>query len=131
MRVRLSSRAQSQLAAIRDYLKARDAASAAARLFKLLNRYRFLRSTYLCAFFPKSDATGFLKRLGTLYHEQPYLDRPRRQYSYANALYLPAIYEIDDLARQVLKYHGISPVMADRQVGHTGESRHFALGIHS
>jgi toxin ParE1/3/4 len=30
MRVRLSSRAQSHLAAIRDYLKARDAASAAA-----------------------------------------------------------------------------------------------------
>jgi toxin ParE1/3/4 len=32
MRVRLSSRTQSQLATIRDYLKARDAAAAAARL---------------------------------------------------------------------------------------------------
>ena len=98
-------------------------------IFKLLNRYRFLRSTYLCAFFPKSDATNLLKRLGTLYHEQPYLNRPERQYSYANALYLPAVYEIDALARQVLKYHGISPVMADCQAGRTGDSRHFAHAL--
>ncbi len=95
-------------------------------IFKVLNRYRYLRSTFLKAFFPKADKTGFIKRLGRLYHEQPYLNRPERQYQYANALHLPAIYELGELGEQVLKYEGMAHLAGDRR---TGESKHFAHAL--
>jgi hypothetical protein len=97
-------------------------------IFRLLNRYRYLRSTFLHAFFD-ADRTRFIRRLGQLYHDGGYIDRPKRQYAYANALYLPAVYEIGEPARQVLKYHGGEPLKADRKAGSSGEARNFAHAL--
>src|ERR1700694_5497180 len=113
-----------------------DALSTAIRPFRSLKRghtpsgYRYLRSSFITAFFPNSDTTGLLKRLGALYHEKPhYPGRPDRQYCYANANYLPCVYELNDAGRQLLKREGISVLKADSQAGSVGEHRHFAHAL--
>lgn len=107
------------------YLTARD-----IEIFKLLNRYRYLRSHFITTFFGKNDKTGLLKRLGALYHERPhYVQRPVRQYMYANALHLAAVYELDDAGRQALRNEGVVPLMADMQAGSFGEARNFAHAL--
>ncbi len=98
-------------------------------IFKLLNRYRYLRSTFLHAFL-KGERSRFIRRLGQLYHEGGYIDRPKNQYNYANALYLPAVYELSNKGREVLRNRaGISPLAADRQAGSTSEARNFAHAL--
>ena len=62
-------------------------------LFKLLIRYRYLRSTYLHAFVGGASDTRFKERLGDLFHEG-YLDRPAQQWEYADARCRPAVHEI-------------------------------------
>ncbi len=74
-------------------------------IFRLLERYRYLRSSFVCAFFPDADRTGLIKRLGDLFHEG-YLDRPVQQYQYANALYLPAVYELNERSIAALRDYG-------------------------
>lgn len=93
-------------------------------VFKLLNRYRYLRSTFLKAFLPKGNESAFIRRLGNLYHEEPYLKRPEQQYQCGNALYLPIVYELGDLARQALMLHGVAPFKADKQAGQTKNFAH-------
>ncbi len=68
-------------------LSARD-----IEIFKLLARYRYLRSTYIHAFVGGASEKRLKERLGDLFHEG-YLDRPAQQWEFARALYQPAIYE--------------------------------------
>jgi hypothetical protein len=70
-------------------------------IFRVLSEYRYLRSTYLHAFAGGASETRFKERLGDLYHEG-YIDRPAKQWEYAQARYQPAIHEIDERARRVL-----------------------------
>jgi hypothetical protein len=70
-------------------------------VFKALFRYRYLRSTYLHAFVGGSSKTRFKERLGHLFHEG-FLDRPARQWEFASARYMPAVYEIGDRAKGIL-----------------------------
>lgn len=92
-------------------------------IFGLLDRYRYLRSSFICAFFPDADRTGLVKRLGDLFHEG-YLDRPVQQYQYANARYQPAVYELNDRSAAVLQElgHGL-----ERR--RTSVTRHFAHAV--
>jgi hypothetical protein len=102
------------------YLTSRD-----IEVFQLLNRYRYLRSSFICAFFPSKakKRTDIIKRLGDLYHELPhYVDRPERQYDYANATHLPAVYEIDQPAAEALKNHGVSFIPFDQRIGGAGRA---------
>lgn len=71
-------------------------------IFDLLERYRYLRSTYLHAFVGGASETRFKERLGDLYHEGGYLDRPREQWQFAKSGYMPVVYETTDAARRVL-----------------------------
>ena len=59
-------------------LSARD-----IEIFKLLQRYRYLHSTYIHAFVGGASATRFRERLGDLFHEG-YLDRPAQQWEFAD-----------------------------------------------
>jgi len=62
-------------------------------IFKLLIRYRYLRSTYLHPFVGGASETRFKERLGDLFHEG-FLDRPLQQWEFANARCRPAVHEI-------------------------------------
>ncbi|HEY4940021.1 MAG TPA: replication-relaxation family protein [Rhizomicrobium sp.] len=74
-------------------------------IFKLLGRYRYLRSTYIHAFVGGASETRFKERLGDLFHEG-YLDRPTQQWEFADARHRPAVYEIGAGARRVLQEAG-------------------------
>jgi Replication-relaxation len=70
-------------------------------IFRALDAYRYLRSTYLHAFAGGRSATRFKERLGDLFHEG-FLDRPGRQWEFADARSAPTVYELGDGARLVL-----------------------------
>jgi hypothetical protein len=74
-------------------------------IFRTLARYRYLRSTYLHAFVGGASETRFKERLGDLFHEG-FIDRPEKQWEFANARYQPAVYEIGNGAKRVLDEHG-------------------------
>lgn len=61
-------------------------------IFRTLQRYRFLRSTYLHAFVGGISEKRFIERLGDLFHEG-YLDRPAEQWRFADARCRPVVYE--------------------------------------
>jgi hypothetical protein len=96
-------------------------------LFKLLNRYHYLRSNFLFAFLGGNSETRFKERLGHLYHEGRYINRPAQQWQFANCRYMPVIYELDDKGEQVLRDRGLmrsdSPLL---KKGRTGAYRQFA-----
>ncbi|MCC8977578.1 replication-relaxation family protein [Bradyrhizobium acaciae] len=75
-------------------------------VFKILNRYRYLRSNFIHAFVG-GNKIALIKRLGVLYHEG-YLDRPAQQWQAINARYMPAVYELGTKATQTLRANGIS-----------------------
>jgi hypothetical protein len=75
-------------------------------IFKLLERYRYLRSTFIHAFVGGYEKR-LIERLGDLFHEG-YLNRPPQQWRAFNARYTPAIYELDELGERFLKEHGLS-----------------------
>ncbi len=95
-------------------------------IFELLERYLYLRSTFIYAFVGGASETRFKERLGDLYHEGGFLDRPKAQWQFANARYMPVVYEATDKARQVLLEYGCikggrseAVVRGDRQFAHT------------
>ncbi len=75
-------------------------------IFRLLGRYRYLRSTHLFALTGGKSKKRFVERLGHLYHEGGYLNRPAQQWQAINARYMPAVYELGDAGRRVLEHHG-------------------------
>jgi len=72
-------------------------------IFRLLERYRYLNSKYLQAFAGGRSAKRFKERLGDLFHEG-YLDRPLRQWDFAQSRHRPLIYESGKGREQIL--HG-------------------------
>jgi hypothetical protein len=62
-------------------------------IFRTLQRYRFLRSTYLHCFVGGASGKRFVERLGDLFHEG-YLDRPAEQWRFADARCRPVVYEL-------------------------------------
>jgi hypothetical protein len=65
-------------------------------LFKLLNRYRYLRSNFLYSFLGGNSETRFKERLGHLYHDGRHINRPAQQWQFANCRHMPLIYELDE-----------------------------------
>jgi len=90
-------------------------------IFKLLGRYRYLRSTYLHAFAGGLSATRFKERLGHLYHEGGYIERPAQQWLFAEARYQPAVYESAEGAVRALQSAGIA---ADDKRTFLGDALH-------
>lgn len=96
-------------------------------LFKLLNRYHYLRSNFLFAFLGGNSETRFKERLGHLYHDGRYINRPEQQWQFANCRHMPVIYELDDRGERVLRERGLlqsdSPLL---KKGRMGAYRQFA-----
>ena len=76
-------------------------------MFKLLGRYRYLRSTYIHAFVGGASETRFKERLGDLFHEG-YLDRPPQQWEFANARHTPVVHESGRAAVRALRACGMA-----------------------
>src|SRR5882724_3778303 len=107
-------------------LTARD-----VEIFKLLERYRYLRSTFIHPLVGGASETRFKERLGHLYHEGGHLDRPSQQWDFANSRYMPVVYENTDVARQTLRQCGILDAghgLASARDG-TGANRQFAHSL--
>lgn len=92
-------------------------------IFRLLARYRYLRSTYIHAFVG-GNKTKLIERLGHLYHEAGYLDRPEQQWEAVNARYMPVAYELGERARYVLADAGQG---VPRRTDRARQYRHEAL----
>ena len=86
-------------------------------IFGLLNRYRYLRSTFIHAFVG-GYKVALIKRLGVLYHDG-YLDRPKQQCQAINARYMPAVYELGRKGEQALRASGVAVnTMPSQQFSH-------------
>jgi Replication-relaxation len=96
-------------------------------LFKVLYRYQYLRSDFLYAFLGGESHTHFKERLGDLYHDGRFIDRPEQQWQFANCRCMPLVYELDVRGDQVLRDQGLlvhdSPLL---KKGRMGAYRHFA-----
>ena len=90
------------------------------QILRCLHRYRFLRSTHLYGLVGGKSQKRFVERLGDLYHEGGYVDRPRQQWQTANARYMPVVYELGAAGRKLLRQHGAA---ADRGTVATGKDR--------
>ena len=77
-------------------------------IFRLLQRYRYLRSSHLFALIGGRSQKRFIERLGHLYHEGGYLDRPPQQWQAVNARYMPAVYDLGEAGERVLTQHGLA-----------------------
>ena len=71
-------------------------------IFRLLVRYRYLRSSYIHAFVGGASENRLKERLGDLFHEG-YIGRPDQQWQFANCRHSPAVYQIDAGARSALQ----------------------------
>ena len=89
-------------------------------VFKLLRRYRYLRSTFIHGFVGGASETRFKERLGDLFHEG-YLDRPEQQWRFANCRHVPVVYELGSGACRVL---ADSVNDGDRPVTFLGKDSH-------
>jgi hypothetical protein len=76
-------------------------------ILQLLYRYRYLRSTTIIAFFPDYNSRHIQKRLGDLYHEGDFIERPGQQWEAINARYMPAVYELSERGEKTLAVHGL------------------------
>ncbi len=76
--------------------------------FRVLCRYRFLRSTYLHAFVGGDSEKRFKERLGDLFHEG-YLDRPSEQWRFADARFTPVVHELGNGGRAAIAAVGLEP----------------------
>jgi hypothetical protein len=71
-------------------------------IFRVLLRYRYLRSTYLHAFCGGASEKRFVERLGDLFHAG-FIDRPPQQWQFADARCRPTVHEIGQAAKRVLQ----------------------------
>ena len=93
-------------------------------IFRLLERYRYLRSTFIHAFVG-GDKTKLIERLGHLFHEGRYIDRPSDQWERIDGRCQPAVYEIDRRGQGVLRERGL--LDDTKPAGrHRGAQRQFA-----
>ena len=99
-------------------------------IFELLERYRYLRSTFIHAFVGGASETRFKERLGDLYHEGGYLNRPERQWETAHSRCMPVVYENGERAREVLAMHGrLAERCPHMPYGASGAGRQFAHSL--
>jgi hypothetical protein len=76
-------------------------------ILRLLNRYRYLRSSHFHLLAGGKSKRRFVERLGHLYHEGGYVDRPAQQWQAINARYMPAVYELGASGESLLLERGL------------------------
>ena len=112
------SRMRRQQTAKRIELTPRD-----IKILLLLNRYRYLRSSHVHQLVGGKSKRRFIERLGHLYHEGGYVNRPAAQWQAVNARYMPAVYELGEAGEQVLAARGLAQI--DSPLLHRGRGNGF------
>src|SRR3984893_1305339 len=74
---------------------------------ELLYRYQYLRSDFLYAFLGGESEMRLKERLGHLYHDGRFINRPEQQWQFANCRCMPLVYELDARGEQVVRHHGL------------------------
>jgi hypothetical protein len=77
-------------------------------ILSLLNRYPYLRSSHFYPLIGGKSRRRFIERLGVLYHEGGYVNRPARQWQAVNARYMPAVYELGEAGEMALIERGLA-----------------------
>ena len=98
-------------------------------VLRLLGRYRYLRSSHLHALAGGQSHKRFIERLGHLYHEGGYVDRPAQQWQAINARYMPAVYELGEAGERFLAKLGtadrpLSPLLRKGRQGAVRQYHH-------
>jgi hypothetical protein len=98
-------------------------------ILRLLSRYRYLRSNHLQALIASKSQKRFVERLGDLYHEGGYVNRPVQQWQAVNARYMPAVYELGDAGERLLIEQGeisesLSPLLRKGRQGAVRQFHH-------
>lgn len=79
------------------YLVERDYA-----VFRLLDRYHFLTRDDLCAFLKPRSTKRFVERLGHLFHDARYVERPPQQWQTRDRFRSAIVHSLSDTARDLL-----------------------------
>jgi Replication-relaxation len=79
-------------------------------IFKLLNRYRYLRRTFIHALLAAPSEQGRLRHRIYSLAAAKYLSEPEQQKRSANYRYTPRVYELGPKGKQVLQEYNISLV---------------------
>ncbi len=91
-------------------------------IFQLLFRYPLLDSRDLTRFLRPKSTKRIIERLGLLFHETGYLDRPSQQWEHAKALQVPLVYALTNSGLDILFEHQSFPHRAilteARQIGY-------------
>lgn len=78
-------------------------------ILQFLYRYRFLRQSHLIAFVQPKSEKRFIERLGDLFHETGYINRPQVQHQHFDAYSSPMLYEISNSGVAYLEAHAAVP----------------------
>jgi hypothetical protein len=71
-------------------------------VFQLLDRFHFLTSSDLCAFIKPKSTKRFVERLGHLFHDGRYLDRPSQQWQSRDRFRASIVYSLSEKGRELL-----------------------------
>lgn len=76
-------------------------------VFRLLDRYHFLTRKNLCAFLKPRSTKRFVERLGHLFHDGRYLERPSQQWQTRDRFRSSIVYSLSDTGRDLLLDRGL------------------------
>ena len=101
-------------------------------IFRMLYQFSMLRSVDLIALIKPRSEKRFIERLGHLYHDGGYIDRPHQQWEHGKALQQPVTYSLKPEGRAAFEEHGPLPhrliLSHRRQPGHRIPQFRHALG---
>lgn len=90
------------------------------QIFQLLYRYRYLRSDRLLNWFAPCSENRLKERLGDLYHEGFYINRPDAQWNHANSGLMPISYELTKNGLNALLEYRDHLTLPEPAVSHAG-----------
>ncbi|MCP4284497.1 MAG: hypothetical protein GY792_08605 [Gammaproteobacteria bacterium] len=79
------------------------------KILRWLYRYRYLRQSHLQTLFKPKSPKRFVERLGDLFHETGYINRPVIQHQQFDARSNPMLYEISNAGIEYLESVGLLP----------------------
>lgn len=83
------------------------------KVLTLLARYRYLRSSFIYAFWPERNQYNLSEKLKQLFRHG-YIGRPKTQRNKSNTRRSPLVYELDTKGEELLLSRGISPFQVTR-----------------
>lgn len=89
-------------------------------IFQLLYRYRYLRSDRILSWFAPCSENRLKERLGDLYHEGFYINRPNAQWNQVNSGLMSVTYELTKKGLNAFLEHAGQSTLPEPVVSHAG-----------